>query len=111
MFPIGISAGWYGTNVNLADIVEASNSILTLQTSFSVPVITLYGGIGFESSDMSVLLETESGDPLLDFSIKGKNQTRTTVGFRLKFLLLSLHFDYNMGEYNSITAGFGLTLR
>ena len=111
MFPIAISAGFYRTTVNLADIVEANNSIISLQASFSVPVITLYGGIGLESSDMSVLLEDESGNTLLDFSAEGKNKTRATIGVRLKLLLLSIHTDYNVGTYKSITAGIGLTLR
>jgi len=111
LFPIAISAGFYRTNVNLADIVKANNSIISLQASFSVPVITLYGGIGLESSDMSVLLKDESGETLLDFSVEGENKTRTTVGVRLKLLLLSLHADYNVGTYKSITAGIGLTLR
>lgn len=111
MFPIAISAGFYRTNVNLADIVEANNNIISLQASFSVPVITLYGGIGLESSDMSVLLEDESGATILDFNLEGENKTRATIGVRLKLLLLSIHTDYNVGTYNSITAGIGLTLR
>ncbi len=111
LFPIAISAGFYNTKVNLADIVEANNSIISLQASFSAPVITLYGGIGLESSDMSVFLEDESGNTLLDFSVEGKNKTRATIGVRLKLLLLSIHTDYNVGTYKSITAGIGLTLR
>jgi len=111
LFPIAISAGFYNTNVNLADIIKANNSIISLQASFSVPTITLYGGIGLESSDMSVLLKDESGNTLLDFSLEGENKTRTTIGVRLKLLLLSIHADYNVGTYKSFTAGIGLTLR
>ena len=111
LFPVAISAGLYVSSVNLADIVTASNSILTLQTSFSVPVFTLYGGIGLESSEMAVLLETDTGETLLDFSLEGENAFRTIVGLRIKLLLLSFHADYSAGEYPSITVGIGLTLR
>ncbi len=111
LFPIAISAGFYRTNVNLADIVKANNSIISLQASFSVPVITLYGGIGLESSDMSVLLKDESGETLLDFSFEGENKTRTTVGVRIKLLILSINVDYNIGKYSAVNAGIGLTFR
>ena len=110
-FPIGISAGIYGNKVNLADIVKADNSIFTLQASFNVPVITIYGGLGFESTEMSVTVKDESGDTLYEFNLEGENQTRTTVGFRLKMAVLSFHADYNAGAYESYTVGLGLTLR
>ena len=110
-FPVGISAGIYGNKVNLADIVKADNSIFTLQASFSVPVITIYGGLGFESSDMSVSVKDENDDLLYKFNLEGENQTRTTIGFRLKLAVLSFHADYNAGAYESYTAGIGLTLR
>ena len=111
LFPIAISAGFYRTNVNLADIIKANNSIISLQASFSVPAITLYGGIGLESSDMSVLLKDESGNTLLDFSVEGENKTRTTVGVRIKLLILSINVDYNIGKYSAVNAGIGLTFR
>ncbi|UCD38921.1 MAG: hypothetical protein JSW54_05430, partial [Fidelibacterota bacterium] len=111
MFPIALSAGLYGTKVNLADIVKVNNSIFTLQASFSVPVLTLYGGIGFESSDMSVEVKDEAGESLYKFDLSGDNKTRSTIGFRLKLAVLSFHADYNAGTYKSYTAGIGLTLR
>ena len=111
MFPIAISAGWYRTKVNLADIVKANNSILTLQASFGVPVITVYGGFGIEKSTLAVDLKDETGKQLLDFSLDGKNSFRTIVGLRLKLMLLSIHADYNIGEYPAINAGIGITFR
>ncbi len=110
LFPVAISAGWYGTNLNLADIVTSTNSILSLQASVSVPIITLYGGIGVENSNISVFLE-DNGTTLLDFDLEGKNKTRTTVGLRFNLLLFSINADYNKGEYDSYTIGAGLTLR
>ncbi len=111
VFPVGISAGIYGNKVNLADIVKADNSIFTLQASFSVPVITIYGGLGFESTDMSVSVKDEAGTTLYDFNLEGENQIRSTIGFRLKMAVLSFHADYNTGAYESYTVGIGLTLR
>lgn len=114
LFPIDFSVGWYATTVNLADIVTGSNSILTLQASKSIPVITLYGGIGLESSNLSAKYDVDLGGGSLEtisFDLEGKNKTRTTVGLRLKFLLLTLQVDYNIGEYNAVNAGLSLTFR
>ena len=112
LFPIAISAGFYRTNVNLADIVKANNSIVSLQASFSVPVITLYGGFGIESSSIAVKVDNpDTGENLLDFSLDGDNGFRTTVGVRIKLMVLSINVDYNIGKYSAVNAGIGLTFR
>ncbi len=111
LFPIDLSAGWYGTTMNLADIIIAKNSILTFQVSKSIPVLTLYGGFGLENTTLSVDLKDDADNQILDFDLDGANSFRTTVGLRIKLLLLSVNAAYNTGEYVSYTLGIGLTLR
>ncbi len=94
--------------------MKANNSILTLQVSKSVPFITVYGGVGFESSSIDVdytFEDADLGTVPIAFSLDGDNSFRTTVGFRLKLLLLSLHGDYSTGEYTAYNLGIGLTFR
>ena len=110
VFP-AISVGYYATNLNMGDFIKANNSILTLQVSKSVPVITVYGGFGIENSSITVDLKDETDEQILDFSLDGDNSFRTIVGLRLKLAVLSLHVDYNIGEYPAINAGIGLTIR
>lgn len=113
LFP-AVSLGFYVTNLDLGDVVKAKNSILTLQVSKSVPFITVYGGFGFENSSIEVdytFVDEDLGEVPIAFSLDGDNGFRTTIGFRLKLLLLSLHGDYSVGEYSAITLGAGLTLR
>ncbi len=102
------------TNLDLAGIIQASNSILTLQISKSVPFLTLYGGFGLENSKISVEYEFDPGDIdpfLIEFELEGKNKTRFMVGARLKLAIISINADYNKGEYEAYNIGIGLTLR
>ncbi|MBA7610644.1 MAG: hypothetical protein GH143_09865 [Calditrichaeota bacterium] len=113
VFP-AFSVGYYATNLNVADIIEANNGILTLQISKSVPFLTVYGGLGLESSKMSVEYEFVPEDlppSTIKFDLEGKNKTRIMLGGRLKLALLSINADYNGGEYKAYNIGIGLTLR
>ena len=98
------------------------NSITTVQVSKSIPVITLYGGIGLEKSSLDISYTYIGDDPETDavetdadvpisFNMEGENKFRTTVGARLKLAILTINADYNMGEFNTINVGVGLTLR
>jgi hypothetical protein len=115
LFPVALSAGFYSTNLNLVDVVTATNTILTLQASKSIPFITVYGGLGLENSKMNVEYEFDPGVGLdavpIEFEMKGDNKTRFIAGLRLKLALLSINADINAGEYTAYNLGVGLTLR
>jgi len=110
-----ISAGYYMTNLSVGDLLSAKNSIMTLQASKSIPFITVYGGIGLESSSMDVSYtyvdEVTDTELPIEFSLDGENSFRTIVGARIKLFLLSINADYNIGEFNTLNLGVGLTLR
>jgi hypothetical protein len=111
VFP-AFSVGYYATSLKAGDVLDANNSILSLQASKSVPVFTLFGGFGIEKSTIDVKVEDpESGEDLLNFSLEGENGFRTTIGFRMKLLLLSINYDYNMGKYSTHNIGLGITFR
>ena len=115
VFP-AISIGYYATSFEIGDMLKAKNSIITLQVSKSVPLLTLYGGFGIESSSVDVdyvQVFDEPGlpDVPIKFSLEGDNGFRTILGFRLKLLLLSINYDYNIGEFTAHNIGIGLTFR
>lgn len=85
-------------------------------------VLTVYGGLGynFTSADMAMLGEyrvTDEGtsnvetliDPI-DLSY-AQNSPRATLGLRLKLGVFSLHGDYTLQKYNTLSAGIGVTVR
>ncbi len=77
-------------------------------------MLTLYGGVGLESSTLNasyIYEETGTESTEIDLSVKGDNQFRGTLGFRIKMLILAINADYNFGEYNSANVGVGITIR
>ncbi len=109
-----VSVGYYMTNMSIGDLISSKNSIATLQVSKSIPFITVYGGFGLESSSLDVVYTPDASTGLtkdIEFNLEGENSFRTTVGARLKLFLLTINADYNVGEFNTLNFGFGLTLR
>jgi hypothetical protein len=99
-------------------------SALTYQVLISkkLSVITFYAGLGFNrvSSEMKMTgtynIETDTpGDPLVlidpidqNFDSSGP---RGTLGMRLKLAIVTLHADYTIQDYNTISVGFGFSVR
>jgi len=110
-----VSVGYYLTSLKIGDVLDASNSILTLQASKSIPFLTVYGGFGLESSSMDVSYtyvdQVTNTELPIKFSLDGQNSFRTIVGARLKLAIISINADYNVGEFNTLNLGVGLTLR
>ncbi|MEO1051680.1 MAG: DUF6588 family protein [Bacteroidota bacterium] len=82
-------------------------------------VLTLYGAVGFNTvrTNLKLLGEYDIDDdgavdlvdPIdLDFSAGGP---RLTGGLRLKLAILTIHGDYTLQEYNTLTVGIGLSVR
>lgn len=97
---------------------------LTIQGLISkkFSVLTLYGGLGFNRvrSDLDLKGQYDINDdgdyndpnevnPLaLDFKAGGP---RLTAGMRLKLAILTLHADYTLQEYKTLTVGVGFSVR
>ena len=99
--------------------------IWTVQALVSkkISVLTVYGGIGYNSINSEYDMTGEYGfqdvldppktvfveDPVsLEFPLNG---FRATAGLRLKFAIFTLHADYTLQEYNTLTVGFGFSVR
>jgi hypothetical protein len=111
-------------------LLDVSNITANLLVSANLPVICIYGGVGISSSttnlklagyypfpriqDDQIVVDTAVEDPI-DISIKSKDgsvtKPRFNAGFRLKFAVVTLHFDYTYADYSIATAGLGITLR
>ena len=103
-------------------MLNSSNQTIIMQTgkTFDVPFIPfiggfgIYGGIGLEFSklDLSYKYTDPFGEPIdMSLSFTGNNIFRSTIGARIRILLLDAYVDYNFGTSNTINAGFGITFR
>ena len=100
--------------------------------SFNLPVLTLYGGIGYSSTSTDInitgnlpmptinpALSTtsyvyEDAGVVKDFpAIETKNFSglRANAGFRLKFAVITWHVDYTRAQYNVVSSGLGISFR
>jgi hypothetical protein len=109
-FPIDIAAGLFYQDMELGP-VSVNSSILHAEVGKTLPFITVYGGVAYEMSNLSAEYTLEGTSNTINLDVPGENQFRGTVGLRLKFLVLTVNADYNIGTYNSVTAGAGITFR
>lgn len=96
---------------------EATGFTGKLLISKSIPVLTVYAGVGYNKSNTDVALKGTyvipnvgtMENPLdLSFSNGGVN---ANIGLRIKLALLAFHFDYALGKYSILNAGVGINFR
>ncbi len=114
LFPIDIAAGAFFQNVELGP-ATISSSMIHAEVSKSIPLFTVYGGVGLESSKLKVdytyTNPSTGNEQDISLSVDGENSFRGLVGLRMKLLILSINADYNFGRYNSASLGVGITFR
>lgn len=119
---------------NQAAGYEVKSLTLQIIASKKLSILTIYGGFGFTRTNSSLKLtgnyivdgETDiilqdgsvstvtssyelPKDPIsLNFNSSGP---RATIGARVKLLVLTIHADYTVQEYNTLTAGIGVSIR
>lgn len=83
-------------------------------------ILTVYGGLGVVTSSTKFKMngdyEIGSGDDAQVISdpvsfVSKNNSMRANVGARLKLLILTIHAEYALQEYNTLTAGVGISIR
>lgn len=112
--------------------VNISGWTLNIIASQSIPVITVYEGIGFANSamDFAVLgnypvnsIVTEPGpdlgkttydvieDPIPMLEFENNRNLRLNAGIRFKLGVLTLHYDFTKTLYATHSAGIGISFR
>lgn len=113
---VDVAASFYTQTIKIDPIFEMSGTAFGLNASkqfgFSFLNVTPYAGFMFESSKMKVHFTPNAADygpgvtpPDIAFDIEGKGSTRLTLGLSLRLLVFNINADYNIGKYNSLTAG------
>ncbi len=112
--------------------IASSGLTGNLLLSVDVPVITVYGGVGFSSSETSVkalgdypitILDTDQNsstfgkkivqiekDPI-SLDLQSHDGMRYIGGLKFKLALLTIHFDYTYAEYSVFSTGIGISFR
>ncbi|MCU0419297.1 MAG: hypothetical protein MUC38_06520 [Cyclobacteriaceae bacterium] len=102
---------------------EFSSSATTIQALISkkIAVLTVYGGLGYNIANTKLGMlgyydvdEDGVRDPGETDPVKieaASSGPRATVGMRLKLAVFTFHGDYTLQKYNTLTVGFGISVR
>jgi len=115
-------------NQNLDASVDALN--ISAIASLNIPVLTIYGGLGYTKTRTNVTLSGNFPSPKLygtsveyrddgvrtgaDFpkiDIKDFSGLRANIGLRIKLAVITIHADYTRAQYNVISTGLGISFR
>ncbi|MFQ5605171.1 MAG: DUF6588 family protein [bacterium] len=112
--------------------VEAKSFNLNVLISKKFAILTLFGGVGIESSTVDLKLKGDYPIPILEtdinspnfskpvttplrnpvnLSFDGANETRVNVGARLNLAILAISASYTFSKYPVFTLGAGLSIR
>ncbi len=109
--PVDLSAGIFYQKLTIGDIIDAKAMNFGAQISKSFSLLTLYGGLQYETSSMT-LNYTYTGpnstpDTKVNIDIDGENKFRATGGINLNLVILHLNADISLGKVTAVSAGVG----
>ncbi len=89
-------------------LIETSNLAFNAHASRSFGLVTLYGGLQYESTtlDLDYTYKSDIGiDEQVKASIDGENGVRLTLGAALRLAVVVLNADINIGSQTALIAG------
>lgn len=116
VLPIDLSVGYYNQTFKIGSYMDAKANVVNLQASYAIPVLTFYGGLGYENSKVKVEYVYEGADvsefaepgDKISFDMKGANTVRFTVGMTINMGPVKLHGDYNLAKQSTFAVGLGI---
>jgi len=118
--PLDISAGFFAQSMEIGDLFSTTAVAFGLNASkqfgYEALNVTPYAGFMIESSTMVVtydfIVNTPAGPNIqkINFEIDGENVTRLTMGLSIRFLIINLNADYNIGQYNNFSLGINFAI-
>jgi hypothetical protein len=100
--------------------------------SLNIPILTVYGGLGYASSRTTIDIVGNIPMPVADptisttapvykdsgvltniegIDIQDFSGLRANLGLRVKFAVFTIHADYTRSQYNVFTTGIGVSFR
>jgi len=112
--PVDLSAGIFYDKVTIGDIIDAHGFGFGGQASKSFSLVTVYGGLQYETSSLTASYTYTGPGPAnnthISVDIDGENKFRATAGVNLDLMILHLNGDINLGKVTVVSAGVGFGL-
>jgi hypothetical protein len=115
-------------NQNLNISVTALN--VSAIASLNLPVVTLYGGLGYSKTKTEMIVSGNFPTPTLNgttpeynnsgvktganfpaINIENFSGVRANIGLRIKLAIITIHADYTRAQYNVFSTGLGFSFR
>ncbi|MCF7919908.1 MAG: hypothetical protein K9N06_08340 [Candidatus Cloacimonetes bacterium] len=117
--PVDVGLAFFTQSLDIAGIMTTKSTSYGINVSktFGLRMLswTPYAGFMAENCKMEFkydyILEYDLVDPevrQISFELESPNSSRLTIGSNFRLGVFNLNFDYNIGTYNSMTAGFAL---
>ncbi len=114
--PVDLAFGYYHQSFSIGDYMDAQSNLFSFQGSYPVSLLTIYGGLGLERSNMDVQYTYEREEDMtgskeeetIQFDLDGANNLRFTVGVTFNLGPVKINTDYNLAGQSTISAGVGL---
>ena len=108
--PVDLAAGFFYQKLTIGDIMEAKALTFGGQVSKSFSMLTLYGGVQYETSTLTLSYTNTSTNTLVNTDIDGENHLRATAGLTLNLLIVNLNVDVSVGKVTVMSSGlsFGM---
>ncbi|NOZ60569.1 MAG: hypothetical protein GXO74_02700 [Calditrichaeota bacterium] len=110
--PVDIAVGFYKQSFKLGNIIDANSLSIGAQASYSKGILTFYGGLANESSNLNIsyAYESDENGEDISFELKAKNSFRLTTGVAAALGPIVLHTDFNFAQQNVVVVGLGIGL-
>jgi hypothetical protein len=120
--PVDLSIGYFTQTLKLGDLFEARSNAYGLNVSkqfgWRFLNLTPYGGFMYETSNLDFGYIYTYSDPItglseelpVEFSIKGENNFRSTIGLGIRLLAININGDYSFAKYPTASLGVMLSL-
>ena len=107
--PVDLSAGIYYSSLSSGDLIEFSGLMIGAQASKEFGILTVYGGLGYQSSTLDLTYESTvpSAPGNVKLSLDGENSVAFTVGAGLSFGFFKIFADINIGSVTNLSGGIG----
>jgi len=120
LVPIDLAVQAAYQQMSFADVIDIDSFAANMHISKKLLMWTLYGGVGYENTNMEVKFDgvsydvDENGDIIIvpteiKFDLEGENEYRATAGIRYSFLLAKIYADYTISKYQVLNLGVGLS--
>lgn len=115
-------------NQNLKASIDALN--ISAIASLNIPILTLYGGIGYSKTNTNIKLTgnfptpklygtsveyrddgVKTGESFPSVNIPDFSGLRANIGLRIKLAVITIHADYTRAQYNVLSTGLGVSFR